>query len=84
MQGSSRVLLDRPLLPPLRVELQGFPAAFWVVTKPKAGQSLGDICFEANILQFASMVRGGLDENTLHGIYVSRSMATSEAETLLD
>ena len=37
MQGSSSILLDRPLLPPLPVELQGLPAAFWVVTKPKPG-----------------------------------------------
>ena len=83
MQGVTNVLLDRPLSPPLRVQLQGFPASFWVVTKPKPGQAVADICFEVNILQFASMVRGGLNENTIHGIYVSASLARAEAERLL-
>ena len=83
MQGVSSVLLDRPLSPPLRVQLQGFPMSFWGVTKPKPGQAVEDICFEVNILQFALMVRGGLDENTIHGIYVSGSLARTEAERLL-
>ena len=83
MQGVSAVSLDRPFLPPLRVQLQGFPATFWVVTKPKGNEAVEDVCFEANILRFASMVRGGLDENTIHGIYVSASLARSEAEGLL-
>ena len=83
MQGTTRVLLDRPVFPPLPVELQGFPATFWIVTKPKAGQTVGDICIEANLLQFACMVRGGLDENTIHGIYVSGSLARAEVEGLI-
>ena len=83
MQGTIRVLLDRPFLPPLLVELQGFPARFWVVAKPKEGQSMEDICCEINLPQFACLVRGGFDENLIHGIYVSASLARTEAENLL-
>lgn len=83
MQGTTRVLLEHPLLPPLAVELQGFPATFWVVTKPKAGQAVEDTCFEVNLLQFACMVRGGLDESAIHGVYVSGAMARAKAEGLL-
>ena len=88
-------VVDRPTLaspriteharhsPPSPVEIQGFPATFWIVTKPKPGQTVDDICCEVNILQFACMVRGGMDESTIHGIYVSGVMARAVADALL-
>jgi hypothetical protein len=83
MQGVQRVWLHSPGHGNLRVELQGFPATFWVVTKPTPTSELGDICFEANIIELACQFRGGLDETTIHGIYVSEVEAQRVAANLL-
>jgi hypothetical protein len=83
MQGVQRVWLHSPGHGNLRVELQGFPATFWVVTKPTSSSEVDDICFEANIFGLADQFRAGLDETTIHGIYVSEVEAQRVAVNLL-
>jgi len=83
MQGVQRVWLHNPGHGDLKVELQGFPATFWIVTKPTPVSEMGDICFETNMLEFACQVRGGLDDALIHGIYVNQSEAERVARTLL-
>lgn len=65
------------------MKLQGIPEWFWVVTVPTLYSSIGDICFRCDFRQFALQVRGGLDENTIFGIYADESIAQAEAKRLL-
>jgi hypothetical protein len=65
------------------MKLQGIPEWFWVVTVPTLYSSIGDICFRCDFRQFALQVRGGLDENTIFGVYADEAPAQAEAKRLL-
>ncbi len=65
------------------MKLQGIPEWFWVVTVPTLYSSIGDICFRCDFRQFALQVKGGLDENTIIGIYADAALAQAEAKRLL-
>ncbi len=65
------------------MKAQGIPEWFWVVTVPTLYSSIGDICFRCDFRQFALQVRGGLDENTIFGIYADEAIARAEAKRLL-
>jgi hypothetical protein len=65
------------------MKLQGIPEWFFVVTVPTLYSSIGDICFRCDFRQFALQIRGGLDENTIFGIYADEAIARAEARRLL-
>jgi hypothetical protein len=65
------------------MKLQALPEWFWVVTVPTLYSSIGDICFRCDFRQFALQVRGGLDDNTIFGIYADAALAQAEAKRLL-
>lgn len=65
------------------MKTQGLPEWFWVVTVPTPYSSVGDICFRCDLRQFAQQVRGGLDENTIFGVYADEPNARAEAERLI-
>ena len=65
------------------MKLQGLPEWFWVVTVPTLYSSIGDICFRCDFRQFALQVRGGLNENSIVGIYADEAPAQVEAKRLL-
>ena len=61
----------------------GFPETFWFVVSPTPNSELGDICFECDFERFARQIRGGLDEQTIVGIFVDQTEAVELAERLL-
>ena len=65
------------------MKLHGLPEWFWVVTVPTLYSSIGDICFRCDFRQFALQVKGGLDENSIVGIYADEAPAQAEAKRLL-
>lgn len=65
------------------MKLQGLPEWFSVVTVPTLYSSIGDICFRCDFRQFALRIRGGLDENTIFGVYADDALAQAEAKRLL-
>ena len=65
------------------MKLQGLPEWFWVVTVPTLYSTIGDICFRCDFRQFALQVRGGLNENSIVGIYADEAPAQVEAKRLL-
>ena len=65
------------------MKLQGIPEWFYVVTVPTLYSSIGDICFRCDFRQFALQVRGGLDENTIFGVYADEAIAQADAKRLL-
>ncbi len=66
------------------MKLQGIPDCFWIVTVPTPYSSIGDICVRSDFRQFALRVKGGLDENTICGVYADEAIARAEAKRLLD
>ena len=83
MQGSIRVKLNKGFGPSQVVELQGFPATFWIVTKPGPNSELEDICFMANLLSYTVQCKGGLETNDIYGFYESSTEAHAVARRLL-
>jgi hypothetical protein len=65
------------------MKLQGMPETFWVVVKPSPVSELGDVCFPCDFKRFARQVRGGLDEESIVGIFVDEAKAVAEAKKLL-
>jgi hypothetical protein len=65
------------------MKFQGIPEWFWVVTVPTHHSTIGDICFRCNFRQFALQVRGGLNEDSIAGIYADEAIAEAEAKRLL-
>ena len=65
------------------MKLQGIPEWFWVVNVPTPHSTIGDICFRCDFRQFALQVRGGLDENSIVGVYADEAIAEAEAARLL-
>ena len=61
------------------MKVKGMPEWFWIVTVPTPYSSIGDICFRCDFRQFALQVRGGLDENTIVGVYADEAAARAEA-----
>ena len=59
------------------------PERFWVVVRPTGLSELGDICFECDFRRYALQIRGGLDEETIVGVYVDEQEAKRVAEELL-
>ena len=83
-QGVERVCLRNPTSGMQVIELQGFPARFWVVTQPTTESELGDFCFECNILEFACQIRGGLRVGTIVGCYNDEKTTRHKSQELLD
>ena len=65
------------------MKLQGIPDSFIVVTVPTLYSNIGDICFRCDLRQFALRIKGGLDENSIVGVYVDDAPAQAEAKRLL-
>lgn len=65
------------------MKIVGMPERFWVVCTPKAGYEIGDFCFECDFGQFALQVRGGLEVESIVGIFSDRQAATNMAVKLL-
>jgi hypothetical protein len=61
------------------MKLFGVPKQFWVVTKPTAHSTLGDICFETNFSGLMQMARGGFREENVVAIFKDRKEAEIEA-----
>jgi hypothetical protein len=58
--------------------------AFWVVEKPSTSDELNDICFECNnVVEFARLIKGGLNESDVKGIFTKEAKAKKLAEKLL-
>lgn len=58
--------------------------AFWVVEKPTTNAELNDICFEcSNVVEFARLVKGGLNESDIKGVFKKEAKAKKLAEKLL-
>jgi vacuolar-type H+-ATPase subunit I/STV1 len=58
--------------------------AFWVVEKPTTNAELNDICFEcSSVAEFARLVKGGLNESDVKGIFTKEAKAKKLAEKLL-
>lgn len=70
-----------PAIGPIKVFKM--PDRFWVVVQPTTVSELGDICFECDFRSYALQVRGGLDEETIVGIYADEQEARQVAEGLL-
>jgi hypothetical protein len=83
MQGIQKVWLHNPGRGDLLVRLQGFPAVFWIVVKPKGEEQLGDICYETNIIGLAGLYRGWLNESNIFGVYTNHAEAERIANELL-
>ena len=56
---------------------------FWVVEYPGRDSELSDIFFQADIFDMALQIRGGLDPETIYGIYKSKGLALKKAKELL-
>lgn len=58
--------------------------SFWVVEKPSTNAELNDVCFECNnVVEFARLVKGGLNESDIKGIFTKEAKAKKLAEKLL-
>ena len=56
---------------------------FWIVTKPSKLSELEDIFFEADILDIALQVKGGLKGEEIVGFFKNKNKAKEIAENLL-
>lgn len=56
---------------------------FWVVTKPTRYSTLPDILFRADIKYMRNQFVGGLDKNSIVGIYEYKNEAEKIARKLL-
>jgi hypothetical protein len=65
------------------MEIHGLPETFWIVDSPSAGSELGDICYESDLARFALQIRGGLNEDTIVGVFAEKEPAVELAERLL-
>ena len=66
------------------MKVVGMPETFWVVTTPTANSDLGDVCFECDFKQFALQVRGGLEVESIVGIYADGEAAKEIATKLIE
>ena len=63
--------------------VKGLPDKFWLVVSPSPVSTLGDICFECNLQQFAVQIRGGLNEQNIVAAFAEQGPAVELAERLL-
>lgn len=56
---------------------------FWVVTKPTELSVIEDILFETDIKSLFNQVRGGLKEEDIKGLFITKRTAESLANNIL-
>ena len=56
---------------------------FWVVTQPTGVSELVDIFFEADVFDMYLQIRGGLEGDSIVGIYKNKAKAKKVAEKLI-
>ena len=56
---------------------------FWVVMKPTANSTVGDVLFDTTVYGFVIQVQGGLKQDEIHGIYRDSAKARAAADKLL-
>ena len=66
------------------MQIVGLPPKFWVVTNPSPNSPLGDFCFESDFRGFALQIRGGLEVDSIKGIFADQKDAEAFAGTLTD
>ena len=65
------------------MQIVGMPETFWVVTSPTPDSELGDCCFECDFKTYALQIRGGLEVDSIVGIYSDGEAAKDTATKLL-
>ena len=65
------------------MRIVGMPERFWIVTSPTPVSELGDCCFVCSFKQFALQIRGGLEVESIVGIFADEQLAKDTATRLL-
>jgi len=66
------------------MRIEGMPERFWIVTSPTPVSELGDCCFVCSFKQFALQIRGGLEVDSIIGIYADGETAKATATKLIE
>lgn len=66
------------------MHIQDLPEHFWIVMKPSKGSLMTDLYFRSNFQQLFDIIRGGLRDDKVAGIYGKEGQALAKAIELTE